>query len=166
MSYALKEAQAAKALVESIRATAGDDDELIIDAIEGETGLLEAIDRLLGRMVDSKAMIAGLDQAERDLGARKRRFEARLESDRALIEQALMMAEISSKVERPLATFSLATRQPKVEISDESAIPATYWKAADPKLDKKAVGEALKAGETIPGACLSNAAPSITIRFA
>lgn len=166
MSYPLKEAQAAKALIASIRATAGEDDELILDVIEGETNLFETIDRLLKRMVEARALSAGLEKAERDLGARRRRFDERFEADRAMIEQALAIAEVSTKVERPLATFSLVKRPPKVEISNEAAIPAAFWKPAAPTLDKKAVGDALKANQPVPGACLSNAAPTLTMRFA
>lgn len=161
-----REAQAARELLDSLRATAGEDDTLHLDMVEGETGLFDVIDGLLHRMVETRALVVGLDKAEEDLSARKRRFEQRLESDRALIEQALSVAEIGGKVERPLATFSLVNRQPRVEITDEAAVPSGFWKAADPKLDKKAVGDALKAGTPVPGACLSNAAPSLTLRFA
>jgi hypothetical protein len=166
VSQAVREAEAARVLCESLRATVGDDEAAMLDLVEGETGLFEAIDRLLQHMVDTQALVRGVEAAEADLGARKRRFEERIERYRSLIEQALSIAEITSKVERPLATFSLVRRAPKVEITDEAQVPSAYWKAADPKLDKKALADALKAGATIPGAVLSNAAPSVTIRFA
>lgn len=160
-----KEAIAAKSLVESFRAQAGDDDELLADMVEGETELFEAIDRLLQRMLDTRVMVTGIERAEEQLFERRRRFEKRVEADKALIEQALMVADINTKVERPLATFFLSKRQPKVEISTEADIPAEFWKAADPVLDKKALLDALKADQVVPGACLSNAAPTLTVRF-
>lgn len=40
----------------------------------------------------------------------------------------------------------------KVNVLDESKIPPTYWKPSDPTLDKRAILEALKAGQEVPGA--------------
>lgn len=162
----IKEAAAAKGLIESLRAESGTDDELLLDMVEGETSLFEAIDALLLRMVESKGLAEGVSAAIQEMEARKRRFEARYASDKTIIEQALMIAEIEAKVERPLATLTLARRAPKVEIQTEADIPAEFWKTGDPTLDKKALLAALKDGTPVPGACLSNAAPSLTARFA
>ncbi len=162
----IKEAAAAKGLIESLRAESGTDDELLLDMVEGETSLFEAIDALLLRMVESKGLAEGVSAAIQEMEARKRRFEARYATDKTIIEQALMVAEIEAKVERPLATLSLARRAPKVEIQTEADIPAEFWKTGDPTLDKKALLAALKDGTPVPGACLSNAAPSLTTRFA
>lgn len=165
MSYMdpIKEAKAALALRESL-ASLNEDDALLIDMIEGETGLFEVFDKLLARMTADQALIVGIDAVVSDLESRKARFAKRRETDRALIEQALMIAEIETAVERPAGTLSLTKRPAKLVISTESDIPADYWKPADPVLDKKALTAALKDGATIPGAMLSNAAPSLTIR--
>lgn len=182
----MKHAIAAKSLRESIQALDADDEILLLDTIEGETGLFEAVDALLNRMLDNRARATGLASVIDDLAERKRRFEKRVDADRALIEQAMGVAELP-KLERPIATLSLTKRAPGVEITDEALIPATYWKAGDPKLDKKALGETLKARAEalatlpedpeqraaalaalppeIPGATLSNGAPSLTARF-
>jgi hypothetical protein len=159
-----KSAIAAKALRDSLVALNGEDDVLLLDMIEGETNLLEDIDAVLGRMAETRVMIAGLETVTADLDARKRRFEERLKFDKTLIEQALMIAEIDVKIERPMATLFMSARAPKTEITTESDIPAEFWKAGEPALDKKALADALKAGRGIPGAVLSNAAPSLTIR--
>jgi len=181
----IKEAEAAKALREGVIALAGDDEDFLADMVEGETNLFEAIDGLLIGIANDTAMIMGLNSVMSNMDARKDRFEARIEQRRALIEQAMSIAEIP-KVERAIATVSLGLRAPKVIITDEALIPADYWKPADPTLDKKALGDALKARAKaiealpqdrdardaaiaalppeIPGATLSNAAPSLTIR--
>lgn len=158
----IREAEAARVLRESM-AELATDEALALDTIEGETGLFEAIDGLLRGIDEDRAHVAGLEVVIGDMDARKARFAKRVDARRALIEQAMMIAEIP-KLERPAATLSLTTRAPKVEVSVEADIPAEFWKASDPKLDKKAVGEALKAGRTVPGACLSNAAPTLTVR--
>jgi hypothetical protein len=158
-----KEAQAVKALRESIAALDGEDELLLLDTIEGETGLFEAVDALLGRIRDCNITIIGINQVTEDLDERRRRVEKSAAATRALIEQAMMIAELD-KIERPTATLSLSKRAPKLEITTEAEIPSKYWKAADPTLDKKALTADLKAGEAVPGAMLSNGAPSLTIR--
>lgn len=159
-----KEAAAVARLRQSIAAVDPDDETLLLDSIEGETGFFEVVDALLRRMVANQAMITGLLCAAADLDERKARFERRVTTDRTLIEQAMMIAELE-KIERPVATLSLSARAPKVVIETEADIPAEFWKASDPTLDKKALGAALKEGRTIPGAVLSNAAPSLQARF-
>jgi hypothetical protein len=160
----VREARAVQALRESLAAVDAHDETLLTDTIEGETGLFEALDLLLDRMTANRATVAGIAAVIADLETRKARFEKRIEADRAVIEQALMIAELP-KVERPIATLYLSARAPKVEIATEADIPAEFWKTAPPTLDKRAIGEALKSGRSVPGAHLSNAAPTLSARF-
>ena len=162
----IKEAMASKALRESMGVIAGEDADLMVDMVEGETNLMEAIDGLLARSLDDRAHIKGLNSVIADLEARKRRFERRIDTSRALIEQALMIAEIEEKIERPIATIFLTRRQPTTIIETEAEIPSKFWITGDPKLDKKAISAALKSGEIVSGAVLSNQAPTLTVRFA
>ena len=159
----IKEARAAAALRQSI-ASLDEDDALLIDMVEGETSLFEAVDAILERMAQDRVLVAGTEAVIAELDQRKGRFAKRIESDRALIEQALMIAEIDTAIERPTATITLAKRPAKLVIETESDIPAEFWKTAAPTLDKKALAAAIKDGATIPGAVMSNAAPSLTIR--
>lgn len=162
----IKEAKAAAALRESLQQLGeGADDELLLDTIEGETSLLEAIDRLLASIALDEGLAKGASAAAAEMTTRAERFEKRAESKRALIEQALFVAELE-KLERPSGTLSLVRRAPKVEIAEEAEIPVEFWKAGEPKLDRKGLLAALKEGRAIPGACLSNSAPSLTIRRA
>lgn len=162
----IKEAQAAAALIASLRQMGeGEDEALLIDSIEGQTSLLEILDELLTQIAADQGLAEGARKSAADVAARAERFEKRAESARALVEQALMIAEID-KLERPAATLSLVRRGPKVEITEEAEIPAQFWKAGDPKLDRKGLLDALKNGDAVPGACLSNSTPSLTIRKA
>lgn len=165
----LKEAQAVAALRASI-AGLDADDELLADTIEGETSLFEVVDKLLDRMRDCDVTIEGIEAVAAGLAERKRRAEEAKKRDRAMLEQAMTIAGVE-KIARPTATLSLSQRAPSVLITEESDIPARFWIAGDPKLDKKALAEAVRAHveepgehEPIPGATLSNGAPSITIR--
>ena len=182
-----KEAAAVKALLESIAAVDAEDDQLVLDMIEGETRFLDLIDALLLRRAESLGHVEGLDSAIATLEARKARFKARAESAKALIEQALTMAELP-KLERPAATLTMSARAPSLIVTEESAVPSRFWRTPDPVLDKKAVTAALRERrkaieslpedpearaaalaaipEDIPGVELSNAAPTLTIRSA
>jgi hypothetical protein len=184
----IKEARAVASLKDSLaKMGAADDEEIVESSIEGETSLYEAIDLMLERIRNAQVMTEGLAAVIAGLESRKARYAKTIETHRTLIEQALMIAEIEEKIERPTATVSLAARQPKVEVQTEADIPARFFNAAPPVLDKKALLAALKerakavaevsdlpAEEReaaiaalppeIPGACLSNAAPSINIR--
>jgi hypothetical protein len=183
------EAQTVKALRESIAAL-NEDDDLLADTIEGETGFYEVIDRLMDRILEAEVMVEGVDAVVARLTARKQRAETNAKRDRALIEQAMTIAELDTMT-RPAATFTLARRAPSLVITEESEIPPRFWKAGEPKLDKKALTDALRdraaawaaasqrTGDErtqaiaalavthpdIPGATLSNGAPSLTIRI-
>lgn len=176
----IKEAKAVAALRESLAAVDADDETLLLDTVEGETQFFEIVDAVLERMAVSEAGIAGIESIVAKLGARQIRYEERLKTDRALIEQALTIADLK-KLERPSATLSITNRSPSLQVTEESDIPAVFWKPGKPTLDKKALTEALKerarvfAAERlpevelppeIPGACLTNGAPTLTIRRA
>lgn len=158
-----REAEAAKAIRESLAKLGETDAELLLDMTEGETSLFECIDALLLRMASDKALVIGTESVVSDLEERKRRVEKRIAFDRGLIEQAMAIAELP-KIERPAATLSLSSRAPSLRVDDEAAIPAEFWTAGAPKLERKALTEALKEGRPIPGVALSNAAPSLTVR--
>jgi hypothetical protein len=160
-----RETEAARALVASLADVLGDDAELAADTIEGETNLQEVIRSALGRIVELDTMTEGIKVTQDALASRK----ARLEKQREMIRESLAVAlEVAciKKMETPLATISLRAVPPRVEVIDESAIPATYWKPQEPRLDRKAVLDALKDKRDVPGATLSNGGMAVTIRMA
>ena len=181
----LNEAKAVKALRESIGAL-GEDEDLMVDVIEGETSLMEAIEKLLGQIRDCDVTIEGCKAVKASLSDRQVRAEKTKATTRALIEQAMSIAELD-KLPTPTATISLAKGQRKVVINDESEIPSRFWVTPDPVLDAKALAAALKERDKaiaaladlegdekaaaiaalpaeIPGAELTNGAPTLTIR--
>lgn len=162
---AAKAIEAAKALRASLEAAGHTDPDLLIDMIEGETDLFDQIDALLLSNAEDCALLDAIDTAAAKLEARAKRVRARVEARRAMIEQAMMVAE-ATKLERPVATLSLVARKPALLVTEEAEIPARFWKAGAPKLDRKALTEALADGETIPGATLTNQAPTLTVRSA
>lgn len=158
-----RQALAAKNLRESIVQLAQGDEDMILDMTEGETSLFECIDTLLEQNTHDGALIEGTAKVMADLDARAARVQKRVDTRRALIEQAMLTAEIK-KLERPTATLTMANRAASLRIDSEADIPAEFWVAAAPKLDRKALSAALKEGRPVTGAALSNAAPSLTVR--
>jgi hypothetical protein len=157
----LRQSEAARALVMSL-ADRGDD-ELTNDMVEGETSILEAIDRALVDIDENEAMAFGLASKIAEFSARKSRCESRVERVRTLIEQALVTANIPS-LKTVTATLSVKSVPPKPIVTDEAEIPAAFWKSPDPVLDKKAINDAVKAGQSIPGVSMTNGSTSLQIR--
>lgn len=158
----LLEIQAANALREALRAMT-DDDEAIRDTIEGATDLHAAITAVEADIREDEIFVRGADSIIETLTARKTRFEDRIARRRAAIEQAMVIGELRT-LELPDATITLKAVPPKVEITDESKIPAAYWKQPEPALDKSALKAALKDNIAIPGAQLGNGSVTIQIR--
>ena len=52
------------------------------------------------------------------------------------------------------AEVRVQVNPPSVTVLDEQAIPADYWIAQDPKLDKRGIIDALKAGSEVSGAAI------------
>lgn len=159
-----KETAAANALRESLRALT-DDSDALRDTIEGEVNLHEAIVAVMALIRDDEASVLGLGAMVEKLSERKRRLGERIERRRAAIEQAMCIGEIQ-KIELPDATLFLRKVSPDVIVFDESKIPAAYWKAQDPKLDRSALKAALKDGNEVPGCTLGNGSLGLTIRRA
>ncbi|KKC39549.1 siphovirus Gp157 family protein [Devosia epidermidihirudinis] len=161
-----RQTEAAKSLLSGLRADGEDDAELVADAIEGETDLLEAISEALAANDDDEALVIGLKAKEGQFEARRNAIQKRIERRTALIEQAMVATE-QTTFRLPTATLTLAKRAPGVVIANEADIPARFWIAQErpaPKLDKAALKEALKAKEAVPGASLDNGSVSLTVR--
>ena len=155
--------EAAKALLLNIRDVIGEDEEMIATAVEGETGLIEAISSAVDRISEINSHREALEGRIKAMSERRDRFEDQASRIKAAIHVAMGQAELP-KLELPQATISLRAVPPKLEVTDEAAIPSKFWKAQDPKLDKKAVLDALKSKEDVPGAVLSNGGQTISIR--
>ena len=69
------------------------------------------------------------------------------------------------KVEQPDFTASARAGSPSLlVVIAESEIPDTYWLPQPPKLDRQALLGALKQGEPVTGAQLSNPKPVLSVR--
>ena len=158
------ESAAAKALIESLNHLLADDEQATADAIEGETNLNEAIADAVKRLLELETLQASIAGMVDKLEARSSRFKDQHARIREAISMAMEAAGIR-KAELSIATISLRPTPPKVEVTDEQSIPAVFWKTGEPRLDKRAVMDALKEKQDVPGAMLSNGGVSISVRM-
>ena len=193
--YALRlQTEAARDLLMAIRATeGGDDDELLADAVEGQTGLTEALAEAIDLIDEDEVLIEGLRAKEKAFRDRRALIEQRVGRTRATIERAMVTVDMPT-IKLPSATLSLSRRAPTARVDDESQIPSGYFiaqPAPAPKLDTKSLtaglrarsialadaaaieDEALRAealatidkfNPPIPGASLDNGSVSLTVR--
>ena len=131
-----------------------DDDDLAlrIGTLEGQSDVFEVLDRIVECAVADSLIV---ERAR----LRMQRIEARADQARDLAMRILEALEVPS-LERPLYTASISRRS-KAIVTDPDAVPDDYYRSS---IDMKLLAKALRAGERIPGAELSNPSPSLTIR--
>jgi hypothetical protein len=157
-------ANAARDLVAALRGE-GHDDDTIHDTAEGELSLHDAISRALAEIDECEVMGLGLSAKIGEFSARKERCEFRADRLRGLIEQAMVVADLSA-IKLPTATLTVKAIPPKAIVTDEAQLPARFWRSPPPVLDKTAINDAVKAGEAIPGVSMTNGTTSLQIRRA
>jgi hypothetical protein len=139
------------------------DQETLSDTLEGASGLPEAIAAVVRSSLDDAALIEALKGRLEDLELRLGRFKDRYEKKRALARWAMQEAGLDKVVAED---FSVGLRKgaEKLDVSDEAQIPADYFMPQPAKLDRKAVLDALKSGNTVSGAGLVVGETSIQVR--
>jgi len=129
-----------------------DDDKLLTDTIDGETDAIALLDAIVEQALADEALV----ETARE---RIKRLEARADRRRGIVLAMLEALELH-KVERPLFTASVSHRS-KPLVSDPAVLPEAFIRRAP---DMILLAKALRGGETIDGAVLSNPQPVLTIR--
>ncbi|ETA72301.1 MULTISPECIES: siphovirus Gp157 family protein [Mesorhizobium] len=161
------EAEAAKRLLLQLREQghSGDTD-LAADIIEGQTSLHETIAAAIDQIDNLDVMVIGLKAKEEAFAGRRKAIEARAETLRAAIEQAMIAAE-QINIPLPTATVFISKRKPALIVENEADIPSEFFVEQErpaPKLNKRALAAALATGRKVPGAALDNGSVSLSIR--
>lgn len=157
------EAETARALLASLQTVLNDDEEARHDAVEGETGLIEAIGAAVDRLAEIDAHETALATMAKDLASRRDRFQNQAEQIRAAVLVAMSTAELK-KLELPQATLTRKATPPKAIVTAEADLPSRFFVDQAPKLDKRSLLDALKSGEKIAGAELSNGGETLQLR--
>jgi len=139
------------------------DDETLADTLEGLSDLPEALAEIVRSALDDEAIAGALKGRLGDMQARLARLTERARKKRRLVKRVMEDAGLT-KLAEPDFTASLRAGPPPVRILAEDAIPAPFWRAQPPKLDRAGLAAALKAGDAIPGAALGAPERTLSIR--
>lgn len=97
------------------------------------------------------------------LAAAKKAEAKKLSEDAAIMEKAnerlqdyICFLTAGKNWESAKAKVTYRTAPPSVKITDESKIPAQFWKTPAPTISKEEIKKAIKAGESVPGAYLES----------
>lgn len=140
-----------------------DDQQALLDTAEGLTDFGAMCELVLLSREEDLVMITGLGARLEELKDRLERFRSRAQAKKEVVEAAMIRAD-TRKLEFAEFTVSLGKRQPHVIVTDEAIIPPEYFNTPAPVLSKTEIARALKDGQTVPGAVLSNSALGLTIR--
>lgn len=130
------------------------DEQTLADTLEGLGGELEVkAQNVAGFLASQEAFADAIDAAAAKMSERSKRLRNR----NAWLKQYLltnMLAANKIKIESPEMVLSVKKTPPAVVVFDEAAVPATFKvqpPAPPPRLDKRAVADAIKAGTSVPG---------------
>jgi hypothetical protein len=140
----------------------GPDDPDYETLIESECDALERLRRMLRAARFTEANAKALKDIEAEMKERRQRFENKAETLRSIVKQTMQTLNLS-KIEAPDLTASLSAGKPGVVIQDEEAIPSQLCRVKR-EPDKAAIRKSLEQGETVPGAFLTPAFPTLTVR--
>lgn len=134
------------------------DAQAVADTIEGESWPLEIKAQNVAYAIKTLlASAEAIKAAEGEMAARRKAMENRAASIKDYLLMCMELAGVQ-KIDCPHFSIKIAANPPAVLIEDERQIPASFFKTPEPPppmVDKKAIAEALKAGEDVPGARLT-----------
>lgn len=143
-----------------------------LDTLEGESDAMEIADRFARRYREAVTLAEAAKKEVEFVTARKKRFEARAASDKALlamIVDAIMPPAANNTgkraaLVRPGFTASFrAAGDGRLVIEDAEKIPLEYLEYPSPVPRNSDIKEALVNGENVPGAKLEGGEPSFSV---
>lgn len=161
-----REAEAAMALVSIMSDVLGDDETARSDLIEGQTDLFEVVAKCAHEIRQAEYQAQAAKSYIDDIKDRQARYERRAQRLRDAVCE-ILLAVGQKSIQTPVGVVTAGRVPPAVQIIDETELPARFWikpPPPDPRIDKRAIGAALKGGEEVPGAQLDNGGYSLRIR--
>lgn len=119
---------------------------------------LEAIEESIEEKAENTAKLIrtweaeakAIKEEEKRLADRRKALENRVSNTKAYLFEQMEIAGLD-RIKRPTLTLSIANNPPSVEVIDPEKIPSFFMIEQEPKIDKKAILEALKNGAEIDG---------------
>ncbi|MEP0315527.1 siphovirus Gp157 family protein [Hyphomonas sp.] len=143
---------------------AGIDEETLADTLEGVTDLHEVVAAVVRSALVDEAMAEGVKRHIDILKERSQRLAERARTRREIARDAMVEVDVR-KIQAPDFTVSVRPGSPALVVTDEGAIPSSYWRPRDPILDRAGLISDLKRGSVIEGATLSNPEPVLSVRI-
>ncbi|WP_295879178.1 siphovirus Gp157 family protein [uncultured Bartonella sp.] len=140
-----------------------DDEQLLLDTLEGETNLFEIVSALVRLKGETDVQCTGLTKWVDELSERKARFVRKSDAFKKLI-QTLMDAAGVDKMTLDEATVFKTKGRMKVVVKDVQSLPQGFYRI-ERKAETAEIKKMLENGEEVPGAYLEAGAPSLTIRI-
>lgn len=130
------------------------DEQTVADTLEGLSGELEVKATNVAAFARNlEASAEAIKAAEDQMAKRRKAIERRAESLKAYLKANMERTGIL-KIESPQFALAIKKNPPAVHVEAPELVPAKFMKTPPPPppvLDKKAVADALKAGEDVPG---------------
>ncbi|MBO8164522.1 MAG: siphovirus Gp157 family protein [Brevibacillus sp.] len=131
------------------------DSEAIISTLQAlEDAIEEKAENIAKWMRSLKVENEAIRAEEKRLEQRRRANEKLHDKLEKYLQEQMQKAG-KQKIKLPTFTVYLQRNQPAVQVLDELEIPPVFWIYPQPRLDKATLAERLKAGEQIPGVCLT-----------
>lgn len=134
------------------------DEQTIADTLESLSGDLEVKATNTAMVIRNiEANAAAIKEAEAQMAARRKALENRAARLKDYLLGNMIVAGIG-KVESPYFRLSVRDNPPSVEVYEPGLIPQQYMRQPEPPPpapDKKAIAEAMKAGQEVPGCRLT-----------
>lgn len=134
------------------------DPQTLEDTLESLSGELEEKATNTAMLIRNlEASANAIKDAEAQMAARRKALENRAARIKDYVLANMMIAGIQ-KIECPYFKLAVRENPAAVEVFEPGLIPAEFMRQPEPPppaVDKKAIGEALKAGKEVPGCKLT-----------
>ena len=139
-----------------------DDDDCLIDTVDGETSLNEAVGRMARSIMSDQAMDSGLAETIKNLQDKKIALQTRAERKRTALHN--LCDDLGrTKIEGLGLTCTVRKNPPSLGHADINKLPHRFIRTKR-EPDKIAILAELKTGVCVPGAELSNQSTRLQIK--
>ena len=139
-----------------------EDDDALGDTLYGESDLTDTIAQIIRSALEDERLAESVSEHLAKLRVRKDRLEGRATRKRALALYAMQEGSLP-KITQSDFSAHIGRSRGKVIITDEENLALEFIRLKR-EPDKKAIGEALRNGDTVDGATLSNPEPILTVK--
>jgi hypothetical protein len=136
-------------LISQIKTFCEDDADFLVDSLEGETNVLELIDKLYAASLDDDIIIEGSKAVLEKIEERVRRAKARKERRRTLIANTLNNLGLKKHKSSHGVTMTISPQPIKAIVLEEAEVPTRFFRRPDPVIDQAALTKYVREREKL-----------------